>query len=315
SQLKRRAFRTSQKRAMGGSAYPRRKSSAMLWRVGLDKEGLLAIVGRFDVLLGHEQTELRGLSQRGEGLVLHQLAVVVEPVHKGHTQAVNCVFEHASLGVEASQSIIQRYFLIGGRHFRDPIQGIADEDFGVEREGFAIGLDAAFVVVVGEVGGSEIAVEGGGIGFQVEGLVVILFRLVVILLAVVHGSQIIERLGIFGVQLQSFFILELGDVERVHMLVGHSELVPYHGGVTRGALISLNRGKVAAVNHHEVAQLFRRYGEKINPRRSGYGDGLRRRVALLSHSKRAEERNGRSAIKQRGGRDGASEQILSVGAG
>ena len=73
------------------------------------------------------------------------------------------------------------------------------------------------------------------------------------MLTVVDGGQIVERVGILRIHGQRHLIVLAGLIQREHVMVGDTDLVPQHSGFLGIALIGLKRCCIASMNHEQIA--------------------------------------------------------------
>ena len=69
----------------------------------------------------------------------------------------------------------------------------------------------------------------------------------------IHGGQVVQRIGIAGVHRQRLLVILPSLIERKHVVISNTDFVPDHRGPLIIALVSVDRGSVASMNHEQIA--------------------------------------------------------------
>src|SRR5436305_15189297 len=92
------------------------------------------------------------------------------------------------------------------------------ENLRIERQRMLVGFEAFLVSLAGEFGCSQIAINRGGIGINLQSLAVLTDCPAIVFLGVVNGPKIVNRFGVFWIHFDGLLIMFLGIIE-LHQLV------------------------------------------------------------------------------------------------
>ena len=73
------------------------------------------------------------------------------------------------------------------------------------------------------------------------------------MLAVIHGGQIVQSIRIVRLERKGLLVVLAGLIEREHVMVGDTDLVPDDCGSIGLPLVGIDCGRIAAVDHQQVS--------------------------------------------------------------